>query len=84
MINQPGDPAYDRVAAIADQVFDGNIEDPTGGATHYYSPAGMAALVETGDQSNALPRWLQQENARRDGETVTIGGHIFTGKAQNQ
>jgi len=80
---QPGDPAYDRAAIIADQVFDGNIQDPTGGATHYYSPTGMDALVNNGDQSNMLPRWLQQENARRGGEVVTIGGHIFTGKAQD-
>ena len=79
---QAGDPAYDHAAAIADQVFDGDTQDPTGGATHYYSPAGMNALVENGDQGNSLPRWLQQENARRGGETVTIGGHIFTGKAQ--
>jgi len=80
---QPGDPAYDRAAAIADMVFNGQTQDPTDGATHYYSPAGMAALVNNGDQSNSLPRWLQEENARRGGETVTIGGHIFTGKAQD-
>lgn len=80
---QPGDPAYDRAAAIADMVFNGQTQDPTEGATHYYSPAGMAALVNNGDQSNSLPRWLQEENARRGGETVTIGGHIFTGKAQD-
>lgn len=78
----PGDAAYERVGAVYDAVISGSIADPTGGATHYYSPAGMQALVDQGAQSNLLPRWLQQENQRRGADPTTIGGHIFTGAAQ--
>jgi hypothetical protein len=78
---KPGDAAYERVGAIYDQVASGAISDPTGGATHYYSPAGMQKLVNDGDQSNVLPRWLQQQHAQRDIAPTTIGGHIFTGQA---
>lgn len=77
----PDSGVYQNVGKIADQVFAGEYADPTGGATHYYSPAGMKALVNSGAQSNVLPRWLQQETDRRGGNTTTIGGHIFTGLA---
>ena len=77
---KPSDPIYQRVGAVVDQVMSGG-PDNTGGATHYYSPRGMEALVSEGSQSNRLPGWLQQENERRGGNTVTIGGHIFTGRA---
>jgi spore germination cell wall hydrolase CwlJ-like protein len=33
------DPAYIHIEAIARGVFDGEIEDETGGATHYFSDA---------------------------------------------
>lgn len=79
----PDSGVYQNVGKIADQVFTGEYDDPTGGATHYYSPAGMKALVNSGAQSNVLPRWLQNETDRRGGDTVTIGGHIFTGRANN-
>lgn len=79
--HNPGDPLYERVGAVVDQVMAGG-QDNTGGATHYYSPAGMQALVSEGSQSNLLPRWLQEENNRRGGNTTTIGGHIFTGLAE--
>lgn len=78
----PGSSPYEKVGAIYDAVVSGQIADPTGGATHYYSPVGMEALVSQGAQSNLIPRWLDDENARRGGNTVTIGGHIFTGQAQ--
>lgn len=78
----PGDPAYDRAAEIVDQVWNGQISDPTGGATFYYSPRGMQALVDEGSQTNLVPSWLDQENANRGSGPVQIGGHIFTGTTQ--
>jgi hypothetical protein len=39
-------------------------EDPTEGMTHFYSPAGQAAM------GRAPPAWA-------GGESVTIGGHVF-------
>lgn len=39
-------------------------EDPTEGMTHFYSPAGQAAL------GRSAPPWA-------GGESVTIGGHVF-------
>lgn len=77
----PDSEPYQRVAAVYDSVMSGAIPDPTGGATHYYSPAGMEALVSQGAQSNLIPRWLQEQNQMRGGQPVTIGGHIFTGLA---
>lgn len=77
----PGSPQYERAGAVYDAVASGQTPDPTGGATHYYSPAGMSALVNEGSQSNILPRWLQEQNDLRGGQTQTIGGHIFTGLA---
>ena len=75
----PDDPAYQRVGQVVDAVFGGQIPDNTGGATHYYSPAGMEKLVGDGDQPNLIPRWLQEETERRGGGTTIIGGQIFTG-----
>lgn len=77
----PDSDPYQRVGAVYDQVMSGQIPDPTGGATHYYSPVGMEALVSQGAQSNIVPRWLQEQNQARGGEPVTIGGHVFTGLA---
>lgn len=75
----PDDPIYQQIGQVVDAVFSGEIPDNTGGATHYYSPAGMQAHVDRGEQSNLLPRWLQDETDRRGGGTTTIGGHVFTG-----
>lgn len=77
----PESDPYQKAGMVYDAVMAGKIPDPTGGATHYYSPAGMQALVNDGSQSNILPNWLQQENARRASAPVTIGGHVFTGQA---
>jgi len=78
----PGDPAYERAAEIVENVYSGRSQDPTGGATHYYSPAGMAELVENGHQTNALPRWLETEQLARGTPDTVIGGHVFTGKVR--
>ena len=77
----PNSDSYKRTSRIVDALLAGQIEDMTGGATHYYSPAGMDLLVNQGHQSNTIPKWLQEENDRRGGQTYQHGGHIFTGKA---
>lgn len=77
----PNSDSYKRTSRVVDALLAGQIEDMTGGATHYYSPAGMDLLVNQGHQSNTIPKWLQEENDRRGGQTYQHGGHIFTGKA---
>lgn len=77
----PGSDPYEDVGNIVDGVWSGDIFDPTGGATHYYSPAGMEQLVAEGSQTNLLPRWLDAE-ASRSGGMTTIGGHNFVGSAE--
>lgn len=70
-----------REAALA--ALSGEVADVTGGATHYFSPAGMQDHVNKGEQSNLLPSWLEAEASRRGEEgNVTIGGHIFTGRSE--
>lgn len=54
---QPNEQAY----MVADQILDGNYNDPTGGATHYYNPR----------ISN--PNWGQQAG----GNWQQIGAHLF-------
>lgn len=54
---QPSEQAY----MVADQILDGNYNDPTGGATHYYNPR----------ISN--PNWGQ----RSGGDWQQIGAHLF-------
>ena len=77
----PGTPQYESAGQVYDAVMSGIIADPTGGATHYYSPAGMQALVSEGSQGNLVPGWWQNENATRGAPPTQIGGHMFTGKA---
>lgn len=76
-----GSARYEQAGKIFDAVMSGRHVDPTGGATHYYSPSGMTALVQGGSQGNLIPRWLQAEK-KRAGGVIKIGGHIFTGKAR--
>ena len=78
----PNSEAYKRAAGIVREVFDGQIPDMTEGATHYYSPGGMDALVSEGSQSSNIPGWLQQENDSRGGSPTRIGGHQFTGRVR--
>jgi len=80
--DNPGSIQYERAAKAVDRVLSGQSKDPTGGATHYYSPAGMRAHVARGEQHNLLPRWLQAMNNERGGGPTKIGGHLFTGKAR--
>ncbi len=51
--------AQARIAA--DQVIDGKVPDPTGGATHYYASAMKKA-----------PAWAVKAK-----QTGVIGGHVF-------
>lgn len=51
--------AQARIAA--DQVIDGKVADPTGGATHYYALAMKTA-----------PAW-----AAKAKQTLKLGGHVF-------
>jgi N-acetylmuramoyl-L-alanine amidase len=46
---------------VADQVIDGKVPDPTGGATHYYAIA-----------MKKPPAW-----AAKARETLRLGGHVF-------
>lgn len=78
----PDSPQYRRAQEAALAALTGQVADMTGGATHYYSPAGMQAHVDRGEQSNLLPKWLQDETNRRGGENFTLGGHVFTGRRE--
>nr|WP_301538890.1 cell wall hydrolase [Pseudogemmobacter hezensis] len=80
----PGSPQYERAAYIVDVVMAGLVPDFTEGATHYYSPAGMRALVDQGYQKNLIPTWLERETASRDTLPVQVGGHVFTGRARSE
>lgn len=62
---QPQDPNYQRIGAIVDGVFSGKAEDPTNGATHFFSPGSQAAL------GRQPPQWASNE------PTAQIGGHVF-------
>lgn len=66
-------PQFQKVGAVVDQVWQGKVPDPTGGATHYYAPAGMPDRRE--------PKWFLKATQERGEQPTRIGGHIFTGRA---
>jgi len=74
----PGHPVYERAKANVLSALSSQ-DDPTVGATHYYSPSGMQAHIERGEGTVEVPGWLQSEQDRRGGQNLTIGGHVFTG-----
>jgi hypothetical protein len=61
---KPDDPRYQKIGSIVDQVFSGQMEDPTAGATHFVAPAAQAAL------GRQMPSWAQ-------GDGQAIGRHTF-------
>jgi N-acetylmuramoyl-L-alanine amidase len=61
----PDDPRYRKAARIADAVLDGDIPDPTSGATHFLNEA-----IVRQRRGGSLPRWAQ-------GEGLVIGRHTF-------
>ena len=58
-MSQPAE--IEDMMRAADQVIDGKVPDPTGGATHYYAIAMKKA-----------PGW-----AAKAKETLRLGGHVF-------
>jgi len=65
VISQNESSRYGNALAIANGLLTGEIGDPTGGATHFYSPTGQEALGRN------TPSWA----AGREG--TPIGGHLF-------
>jgi spore germination cell wall hydrolase CwlJ-like protein len=61
----PNDPRYRKAARITDGVLDGDIPDPTVGATHF-----LNATIVRQRRGGSLPRWAQ-------GEGLVIGRHTF-------
>lgn len=62
----PDSKAYKSAAAIVDAQLEGRVGDQSGGATHFFSPAGQRAM------GRRDPRWASEMP-----ETVRIGGHRF-------
>ena len=60
----PTSPEYQRIALTIAPVLAGEVDDPTGGATHFYSPRAQAGL------GRKPPSW-------DDGTGFDIGGHRF-------
>lgn len=66
MLAVPADsPLYGRVGAIVDRTFSGEMPDPTGGATHFFSPDVQAGL------GRDAPAW------GRGAPMAAIGTHRF-------
>lgn len=74
----PGNPVYDKAAAVFDAVASGRHVDPTGSALYYYSPSGMKSYKEQGIQGHLVPSWASKTEAEN---LVVIGAHRFSGKS---
>lgn len=61
----PDSPRYQAIGDIVDRVFRGEMDDPTQGATHFYSPTAQAAL------GRRPPGWAAGQ------EPLNIGRHAF-------
>lgn len=61
----PASPQYRRAAQIVDGVLTGQVEDPTGGATHFLNPD-----IVRQRRGGSLPEWAQ-------GDGLQIGQHAF-------
>jgi len=61
----PSDASYKQAQALAQGVFSGVVGDATGGATHFFSPGGQAAL------GRSPPRWAHGKLL------AEIDGHQF-------
>lgn len=75
----PNDPNYVKIGRIVDQVYNGAIPDPTGGATHYYG-----AMPKGGPRQ---PWWappLAALNTTRIGGQTFVGGYAGPGQAPVQ
>lgn len=62
---KPTSPAYREAADIVDMVTQGEIPDPTGGATHFLNPD-----IVKQRRGGSLPDWARDP-------LVKIGGHAF-------
>jgi conjugal transfer mating pair stabilization protein TraG len=72
----PNDPLYGRIGSIVDQVYNGQIPDPTNGATHYYAPQSMPG--------GRPPPWagpLAAQNQIKIGNQLFIGGSTGPGQS---
>lgn len=65
----PNSPLYQRIGKMVDQVWAGEAEDPTKGATHFANVATVMA------QRGNLQPWLQ--GMIDSGKTIKIGAHTF-------
>jgi conjugal transfer mating pair stabilization protein TraG len=65
MAIKPSSPAYQQASDILDMVTNGEVRDPTGGATHFLNPD-----IVRQRRGGSLPSWAGQPVA-------TIGNHAF-------
>ena len=74
----PADPNYARIGDLVDKVYNRLIPDPTGGATHYYAPAGMPG----GRPPAQWPQsWFNAQPKTKVGTQVFVGGAYGPGQS---